>query len=281
MPSRKQLIMSGGILDLSKQTGTDKILGPFWGDPLKTLHIEADNRGAVVYWCTGQGLQVSPLWYLVLKKLLDQLKDMINRLKKMIEKVIEGVKPVIDAIQNFINSIVNWGAEHSKVLAFILLVILLIISILAEPVSLGSSTVGIIGSVMAMVIIVVGLGALIGINADNLPNATANLAKSLFPREGNAAMSAADVNALNRKINEDFETFMFPFYNKFTHLNDVIQYLIEENKRLNMCINSFRLAVIMAKLGRKEESKKFFKESIRVKEAIAQAARYHGIDLND
>jgi hypothetical protein len=198
-------LIPGGILDLSKRTGTDLSLGPFWGDPLKILHIEADNLGAVVYWCTGQGLPFSPVWYPVLKKILEDLKKMIEEIKKAIQAVIEAAKPVIEAIRSFIESIVEWGVEHSRILAFILLVVLLIVAIVAliiciigEPVSGGTSTVGVVASAMAAVFIVVGLGALIGIDGGQLPDATANLTMSLFPREGNTMASAGDYEKLTK-----------------------------------------------------------------------------------
>jgi hypothetical protein len=184
-------LLPGGILDLSSRTGTDLPIGPFWGDPMKILHIEADNLGALVYWCTGQGLPFSPVWYPVLKRMLDELRNLMREIKELIDSVIEGVRPVIEWIQGFINSIVTWGAEHSKVLAFIFLVILLIVaivllilSILAEPASGGTSTAGVYASAMAAIFILVGLGALIGINANKLPEATGNLALTLFPDEG-------------------------------------------------------------------------------------------------
>jgi hypothetical protein len=189
----------GGILDLSGRTGTDLNLGPFWGDPLKSLHIEADNLGAVVYWCTGQGLQISPLWYPVFREIMKSLKEWLDNIKKIIDRAIEGARPVVNAIKGFIQSIVDWGAENSRVLAFLLLIVcliialvLLIISLLAEPVSGGTSTAGVLASVAAMVAIVVGLGALINVHGNQFLEASVNVAKAVFPDAGNNTATGAD-----------------------------------------------------------------------------------------
>jgi hypothetical protein len=191
--------ISGGILDLSGRTGTDLNLGPFWGDPLKNLHIEADNLGAVVYWCTGQGLQISPLWYPVFREVMKSLKEWLDNIKKMIDKAVEGAQPVFNAIKGFMQSIVDWGVENSRALAFLLLIVCLIvaivaliISILAEPVSGGASTVGVLASVAAMAGIVAGLGALINVNGNQFPEAAVNMAKAVFPEAGNSAVAGAD-----------------------------------------------------------------------------------------
>ena len=50
-------LMSG----LASVTGTGTAVGAFMGDPLKTLHLEADTMGAIVYWCTGVGT-TNPAW---------------------------------------------------------------------------------------------------------------------------------------------------------------------------------------------------------------------------
>jgi hypothetical protein len=191
--------LPGGILDLSGRTGTDLNLGPFWGDPLKNLHIEADNLGAVVYWCTGQGLQISPLWYPVFREIMQALKEWLDKIKKMIDRAAEGAQPVFNAIKGFMQSIVDWGVENSRTLAFLLLIVCLIvaivaliISILAEPVSGGASTVGVLASVAAMAGIVVGLGALINVNGNQFPEAAVNMAKAVFPEAGNSAAAGAD-----------------------------------------------------------------------------------------
>jgi hypothetical protein len=199
----------GGILDLSGRTGTDLNLGPFWGDPLKNLHIEADNLGAVVYWCTGQGLQISPLWYPVFREILQSLKEWLDNIKKMIDRAVEGAQPVFNAIKGWIQSIVDWGVENSRALAFLLLIVCLIvaivaliISILAEPVSGGASTVGVFASVAVMAGIVVGLGTLINVNGNQFPEAAVNMAKAVFPDAGNSAAVGADFerNTGNAKL---------------------------------------------------------------------------------
>jgi hypothetical protein len=86
---------------------------------------------------------------------------------------------------------------------------------------------------------------------------------------------------LQERIKEDFTEYVFPFFESFHNIDDVVRFLEEENRRLQRCEYSFRLAIFMARMGRKKESKKYFKESIGVKEAIVIAARYFGIDLSD
>jgi hypothetical protein len=93
--------------------------------------------------------------------------------------------------------------------------------------------------------------------------------------------SAGDAGTLSGRIKKDFETRVFPFFNRFTDIEDVIRFLTDENKRLGRCEYSFRIAIVLAKMGRKEESKQFFSESIGMKEAIINAARHHGIELDE
>lgn len=188
--------LPGTLLDLSPLTGVDRNLGPFWGDPLKQLHIEADNLGAVVYWCTGQGLQTSPLWLPIFKEIVNELKNWMNEAKKIIDDIVVGVNSVIESIGDFIQSVVDWGMENSRVLAFIFLVVLLIvaivcliISVLAEPASGGSSTAGVVASAAALCLIVVGLGDLIGLNGSSFSEATITLAKTVAPEEGDRTVS--------------------------------------------------------------------------------------------
>ncbi|RKH44260.1 DUF4157 domain-containing protein [Corallococcus sp. AB050B] len=133
-------LLAGGLLDLSSTTGTDMNLGPFWGDPLKELHIEADALGAIVYWCTGSGLPASPAWYPLFRRLVNELKDLLRQGRRALESVLEGIieggRAVARWVQDLVGSIVDWGLEHSRVLAFSALILLMLLAIVALIVSL-------------------------------------------------------------------------------------------------------------------------------------------------
>ncbi|HYP62824.1 MAG TPA: DUF4157 domain-containing protein [Acidocella sp.] len=192
----------GKTLDLSGLTGGGKTLGPFVGDPGKQLWIEADNEGAVVYWCEGAGLP-SPLWLVAFKQAMDELKKKLDELRKRVGELVDAVVAAGSVLARWISgvigSIVNWGAEHSRALAFaalllILLVALiaLILSILAEPPSAGTSTAPAIVSLMVMVGAVTGMVALIGVSTPGLPTATVAVLNAMRPAAADAAITPTD-----------------------------------------------------------------------------------------
>ena len=89
----------------------------------------------------------------------------------------------------------------------------------------------------------------------------------------------SQVNLVNI-IKDDLGKYLFPFCTQFTVLDDVIRYLVEENKKLGMNKNSYRIATLLAGLNRKEEAKKYFAESVGDRETINRIALTYGIDID-
>ncbi|MBV9957041.1 MAG: DUF4157 domain-containing protein [Acidobacteria bacterium] len=183
---------AGALLDLSGKTGTDLDLGAFWGDPLKNLHVEGDALGAVVYWCTGAGLPGSPLWLPIFRAIVKELKDMLTKARKMLDEALDWIvdtsTAVYEAVAKAISQAISWVAAHSKVLAFIFIMLLillaiaaLIVSLLAEAPSGGTSTVGVFASIATLVASFSALMVLIGAGSPGLGDATTTLAASLKP----------------------------------------------------------------------------------------------------
>jgi hypothetical protein len=206
---------AGLLLDLFPVTGTDRDLGPFWGDPLKNLHIEGDAAGAVLYWCTGVGLPGSPLWYPVFREVIRRLREALRRaqqtLEEVIDAVIEGGRAVARWVTSTIESIVAWGMANSRVLAFLLLLlilvvaaVILIISLLAEVPSGGTSTVPAIGSAVALAASAAGIMLLLGIGTPSrVQGSTETLAKAMNP-------DAADVSATGAEYEREAGGGSFP-----------------------------------------------------------------------
>jgi hypothetical protein len=191
----------GGLLDLSGLTGAGIAVGPFIGDPGKTLNAEADNMGAVVYWCTGTGI-FNPLWLVAFKAAMDALKKTLAQLKKMMEEAIDAVVGAGQAlakwVTDLIGKVVDFGAQH-KILAFaalmlILLVaiVVLILSILAEPASGGTSTATAWASLMALVGAAAGILTLVGLGSPTLPDAAKTAAAAILPAEADKAVAGTD-----------------------------------------------------------------------------------------
>jgi 2-phosphoglycerate kinase len=80
-------------------------------------------------------------------------------------------------------------------------------------------------------------------------------------------------------MSKDIIQHLFPFYQKMKSLEDVLAFLLKENERMGRNEYSFRIAMMLAKAGKKEESKKYFRESIGMKDAIERTAASFGIDL--
>ena len=121
-------------LDLSARTGTDRSLGPFWGDPLKILHVEGDSMGAVVYWCTGSGLPFSPLWYPVFREAMrrarDQMRDTQRFAEQILAPIVAHATAAFISIANAIRQAVEWVAENSLFLAFVLVALFVLAALI-------------------------------------------------------------------------------------------------------------------------------------------------------
>lgn len=152
-------LMSG----LASVTGTGTAVGAFMGDPLKTLHLEADTMGAIVYWCTGVGT-TNPAWARVFQRIM--------------RSVIDAFWEAYRAIRGLIDDLIDWVGDN-PVLAFVILVCLviigLIIAILAgllEVPSVGTSTPALLGGLALSLSAAVALLALIGVDTGDLAPAS-------------------------------------------------------------------------------------------------------------
>jgi hypothetical protein len=191
-------IKPGRALDLSRLTSTGRSLGPFIADPLKQLWIEADNLGAVVYWCTGVGT-LNPAWLVALQRALRALRQQLARLREMMEELVDAIVAgglaALRWIAGLIGDIVEWGAEH-PVLAFVALLIIalvgLVIAVLAGVVelpSLGSSTPALLAGLGVTASAIAGILLLLGISAPDLPEATLAAARAVHPEAADATVT--------------------------------------------------------------------------------------------
>lgn len=108
--SKPGVLMSG----LSSVTGTGVAVGPFMGDPLKTLHLEADSAGAICYWCTGVGT-TNPAWAKAFQKAM----------KKVQKAFWDAYRTMMDGIRELL----DWIGDN-PVMAFVVLLVLVIFGIL-------------------------------------------------------------------------------------------------------------------------------------------------------
>jgi len=177
----------GGVLDLSSTTGSDLILGNFWGDPAKLLHIEADAAGAMVYWCTGTGVTGSPAWLPLLKKALDELAKKMKAAKRVLQEAAAKLGEALGAIGRAVAKALLPILVTLLILAIVALFIIAIICLAAAPETAGLTLIctalGLLGTVTAAA----ALLFLIGIPAPSLPTAAA----SVF-RRSNPATAAAE-----------------------------------------------------------------------------------------
>lgn len=129
------ILMNG----LAAVTGTGVAVGSFIGDPLKTLWVEADQSGAVCYWCTGIGL-INPYWLRVLEGVIEQCKEWLRSLKRLMDSIGEGLQEALE-----------WAQEHPVQAITILAIIVLLGLIIAiasgflEIPTLGLSTSTLLG----------------------------------------------------------------------------------------------------------------------------------------
>lgn len=82
------------------------------------------------------------------------------------------------------------------------------------------------------------------------------------------------------ELRHHLQNYVLPFFQKCDSVDGVINALHDENKKLGRNFFSAALAVALARLGRKQESKAFFRESIGDPEIIRLAAQAHGVDLD-
>jgi Domain of unknown function (DUF4157) len=160
-------------LDISGLTSSGLNLGMFWGDPYKSLWVEGDSTGAVVYWCTGVGVVGPPVWLAAFYALMKGLKAALDSAKRAIQDLLEGIGDAVshayDAVARWVQEAVDWVAARSSALAFILCILFLllgiiglIISIITAPASGGTSSVGGAASVAVLSTSAAALLVLIG-----------------------------------------------------------------------------------------------------------------------
>ncbi len=193
-------------LNLLPVTGTAGLpLGPFWGDPLKTLHVEGDNLGGVVYWCTGPGLPFSPLWYPIFRQIMRDLRDEMRNTQQFAEQVLAPIVAHATAafisLANAIRSAVEWVAEHSLLLAIVLVALFVVAALivalaglLAAPESGGTSLAFTFAGVGGMILAIGALVAVIEGPSAGAPAQVAarNLADTFSPDAASRTASGAD-----------------------------------------------------------------------------------------
>lgn len=185
-------LMPGNLLDLSTITGTDLILGPFVGDPLKQLHIEGDSAGAVVYWCTGIGTP-GPLSLIALNEALKRLKKMLEDAKKALEQAAQEAAEAIARFGRALPGILRVLLVILLILAIIALVVVAVICALGIPVTIGGSSVCSGAAIGGAAAAAAAILLIIGISAPGMPEAAANLTRAAHPSIANAeAASGAD-----------------------------------------------------------------------------------------
>jgi len=182
------------LSNFSPLTGPDLNLGPFVADPLKDLHIEADNAGAVVYWCVGSGMPFNPLWYPAFKKAYDKLRDALDQARRVLEAAIEAIVAaasyVTEKITGWVRDLVTWGRDNA-VTAFLLLLAIVIIALLLaiifgilEIPTAGADTPATLASLAAAFTAAAGLLFLIGIDVPMFKEKGTVLANSLAAQGG-------------------------------------------------------------------------------------------------
>lgn len=91
--------------------------------------------------------------------------------------------------------------------------------------------------------------------------------------------SMTDPNELAGRMKGDIANRLLPFYETFHNLDDVLKFLLNKNQQRGNNEYSFTMAILLAKTGKKEESKKFLLESTAPREIIEKTAKVYGIDL--
>jgi hypothetical protein len=187
------------LMDLSSVTRTGLDLGPFWGDPMKQLWIEASNTGAVIYWCTGMGMPFNPAWYPLFKKLLDDIKEGLKRTKRQLEEALDGLVAggarALSAAAAFLRGIIDWTSAHGQDIMRIIFAILVGIAIIGLLIAIFSAIAtagsGGTGSPVTLPAFAVGLGVaatamvalfvVMGLQSDPVRTATNHLIAGFRP----------------------------------------------------------------------------------------------------
>ncbi|RKH44262.1 DUF4304 domain-containing protein [Corallococcus sp. AB050B] len=90
---------------------------------------------------------------------------------------------------------------------------------------------------------------------------------------------AVDPLELGERLRSDLLQRVLPFFERFHTADDVIAFLEAENQRIGTRDRSLAIAMVLARLGRKEESRAYFAQSEGDAEAIRRVARSYGIEL--
>lgn len=195
----------GVPLNLGTRTGTGTPVGPFAGDPGKTLHVEADALGAVVYWCTGIGL-TNPLWLLAFKAAVDALKKAFQALKRrvldMIDDVIEGVGSAARWLADAFSAFADWVSENLTTILLVLLAIIVValiiifwaeilaaLAIAGAAIAAGAAS---IQSAIGLATAAAAILLLLGVSLNDFPGATRQAASALAPAAGDTLVGGAD-----------------------------------------------------------------------------------------
>jgi hypothetical protein len=194
----------GMPLDLSGRTGTDLALGAFWGDMGKTLHVEGDNAGAVVYWCTGAGVVGRTPELIAFLAAIAALKAALDAARRMIGDMLNDIKVgaqhAYAAVAQWIQEAIDWVAARSRLLAGILCLVLLlaaiiglIVSILGAAPSGGTSSA--LGAASFATLVTSGAALLVLIGVGTPASATvasANLAAAASPSAASSGGTAEE-----------------------------------------------------------------------------------------
>jgi hypothetical protein len=89
-----------------------------------------------------------------------------------------------------------------------------------------------------------------------------------------------DVQSLFVELRRRIANDVLPFVRRCTSIETVIDSLDQENRKQGRNIFSISLAIALARLGRIEESRKYFLQSIGNRETLAQMAQQYGVILD-
>lgn len=104
---------------------------------------------------------------------------------------------------------------------------------------------------------------------------------ALWGNEGDmyTILDPATAPSLSLRVRGDLGNHILPFFGQFGDHNDVIAFLVAENLKTCTRAHSFALANVLARLGRLEESERYFRESTGDPDAVRRMARSFGIEL--
>jgi hypothetical protein len=90
-----------------------------------------------------------------------------------------------------------------------------------------------------------------------------------------------DEAELAARLVDDVERFVLPFFDRVHGPDDVVALLADEDRRRGDHLNAFALAELLARLGRLDEARAYYRVSPGVPDAIRRCAARHGISLDD